>query len=99
MISQTNQKKWWSLVGIFMMSLLISLPIYSAQALAVSVQITKNSGQAGIPNYLNSVGDVWTVEAKVSNLGTGSSGTSSGSSTSGTETGTEVTPEQMQINI
>ncbi|MBI2666955.1 hypothetical protein HYX13_05060, partial [Candidatus Woesearchaeota archaeon] len=71
-----------SFIGIFMIMLVLSMPFYSAQALAVSVKITKNTGQAEIPSYLNSAGDVWTVEATVANLET-----------------TEVTPEQMQVNV
>ncbi|MBU0470626.1 MAG: hypothetical protein KJ984_04070, partial [Nanoarchaeota archaeon] len=60
-----NGTKMWSFIGLFMIALVISLPLNSANALALSVQITKNEGQAGIKNYIDATGDVWTVEALI----------------------------------
>ena len=65
-----TEKKAWSFAGIFMMMLIVSMPFYSAGALAASVQITKNQGEAGIETYLDAEGDVWTVEALIGGLGT-----------------------------
>ena len=36
-----------------MMMLVVSMPFYSAGALAATVQITKNQGEAGIETYLD----------------------------------------------
>ncbi len=52
-------------IGIVLIVLVLSLPIYSAQVLATSVQITKNQGQAAIPKFIDAQGDVWTVEATI----------------------------------
>ena len=64
-----NQKKVWSMVGLFVIALVVSMPIYSANAMAVSVQITKNQGEKGIDHYIDAKGDVWTVEALISDSG------------------------------
>ncbi|MBU0456851.1 MAG: hypothetical protein ABH824_06455 [Nanoarchaeota archaeon] len=65
-----NQQKMWSFAGLFMIMLVLSLPFYSADALAsIQVQITKNQGQAGIENYLDADGDVWNVEALITGAG------------------------------
>ena len=55
----------------FVIALVISLPFYSANTLALSVQITKNQGEAGIEGFLDAEGDSWTVNALIS----GSNGT------------------------
>lgn len=49
----------------FVITLVLSMPFYSASVLAASVQITKNQGEAGIENYLDAESDVWTVEALI----------------------------------
>lgn len=54
-----------TLLSFFVIALVVSLPVYSAKALAPSIQIVKNSGEANIENYLDAAGDVWTVEALV----------------------------------
>ncbi len=63
-----NPQRGWSIVGLFIIALVISIPVYSADALAASVQITKNSGEAGIRGYLDAQGDTWTVEATISGV-------------------------------
>ncbi len=60
-----NSKRSWSFIGLFIIALVVSLPFYSANVLAVSVQITRNSGQAGIPKFLDAQGDVWIVETTI----------------------------------
>lgn len=63
-----RRKNIWSVAGLFLILLVITMPIFSADAMAVSVQITKNSGQAGIEGVLDASSDVWTVEALVSGV-------------------------------
>ncbi len=60
-----DQKKSWSFVGLFMVILVLTIPFYAANALAVSVQITKNQGLAGMEHYIDAESDVWTVEALI----------------------------------
>jgi len=69
-MKQQNAKSILNLAALFMVVLVLSMPVYSASALAASVQITKNQGEAGIPQHLDAQGDVWTVEALISGLGT-----------------------------
>ena len=61
-----HQTKTWSFIGLFLISLIITLPFYSANALATSIQITKNTGEAGIDSYIDAQGDAWSVEALIS---------------------------------
>jgi hypothetical protein len=61
-----NAEKVWSYVGLFIIMLVVSLPINAADALAVSVQISKNQGGAGIEHFIDAQGDVWTVEVLIS---------------------------------
>src|SRR3989344_2912767 len=68
-MKQQNAKSIWSVIGLFMVVLVLSMPVYSASALAASVQITKNQGEAGIEQHIDAQGDVWTVEALVSGAG------------------------------
>ncbi|MBI4980491.1 hypothetical protein HZC30_02945 [Candidatus Woesearchaeota archaeon] len=64
-----NAQKSWSFIGLFIIALVISMPFYSADALAsIEVKITKNSGTGGIENYLDAQGDVWTVEALITGV-------------------------------
>lgn len=51
-----------------MITLVLSLPFYSANALATSLQITQNSGEDGINNYIDGQGDVWKVEASINGI-------------------------------
>ncbi len=58
-------KKIQSSVGLFLIFLIISMPIYSANAMAATVEVTKNTGVKNINGFLDSDGDTWTVEALV----------------------------------
>ena len=61
--------KPWCLAGLFLVILVLSMPFYSAQALAASIQITRNSGEDNLPGYLDAQGDAWTVEATITGSG------------------------------
>ncbi|MBI2581510.1 hypothetical protein HYV87_00075 [Candidatus Woesearchaeota archaeon] len=65
MKSKTS-KTIWNFAGLFIMMLVLSMPFYSASAMAAAVQITKNSGEEGVETYLDAEGDVWTVETLIS---------------------------------
>ncbi len=52
----------------FMVTLILTLPIYTANALAASLSITKNYGEDQINQFLDGQGDVWTVEATITGL-------------------------------
>ncbi len=67
----------------FMIFLIIGLPISSASALAGTITITKNSGQAGLDGFVNANDDIWSVEAAISNL----------------QPDETVAPENVQIKI
>ncbi len=69
--------------GLFMIFLIIVLPISSASALAGTITISKNSGQAGLDGFVNANDDTWSVEATVSGLVEGET----------------VAPENVQIKI
>ena len=58
----SKQKKGVSVLMIF---LILVLPIYSAQVLAVNVQINTNTGLAGVDGFIDATGDTWTVQALV----------------------------------
>jgi len=79
-----NAQKIWSMIGLFMVVLVLSMPVYSSSALAASVQITKNQGEGEIPNFLDAQDDVWTVEALISGAGISN---------------TSVKPEDVKIKI
>lgn len=64
-----KQKKYWSVAGLFIIMLVLTMPFYSAQALAASVQITKNAGEQNINRYLDAESDVWTVQATITGFG------------------------------
>src|SRR3989338_91877 len=68
-MNQKKQKQAWSAAGLFIIMLVLSMPFYSAQAMAASVQITKNAGEQNIPRYLDAQGDAWTVEATITGSG------------------------------
>lgn len=89
-----RQQRAWSFAGIFMILLVISMPFYSAEALAaINVQITKNSGQAGIDQFIDAKGDVWTVEATISGVGSTGSGNDSGSGSA------TIDPKDVRMKI
>lgn len=54
-------------IGLFIIALVVSLPVYSASVYAASISVTKNHGQAGIDGFIDGQGDVWTLEAQVTN--------------------------------
>ena len=58
----SKQKKGVSVLMIF---LILILPIYSAQVLALNIQINTNTGQAGIDGFIDAKGDIWTVQALI----------------------------------
>ncbi|MBS3123627.1 hypothetical protein J4437_03240 [Candidatus Woesearchaeota archaeon] len=51
--------------ALFIIALIISLPFYSAQALAANVNIVKNEGEKALPGYIDGAGDMWKVQAKI----------------------------------
>ncbi|MBT4538752.1 hypothetical protein HOC32_00540 [Candidatus Woesearchaeota archaeon] len=53
-------------MALFMVFLVITLPIYASSALAASVEITHNSGDANIPDYIDASGDTWQVDVQIS---------------------------------
>ena len=55
-------------ISMFMIFLVMTMPFYSASALAATVQITHNAGEQNIQGYLDAEGDVWTVKATVSGV-------------------------------
>ncbi len=55
----------WKFVSVFLLVLVISLPIYSANALAATVSITANHGEDNIEGYLDGQGDTWTVQTTI----------------------------------
>lgn len=63
-----KQKPLQKSIALFLISLVLTLPLYSAQALAINVNIVKNSGQANIEDYLDARGDIWTLEAVFTDL-------------------------------
>lgn len=68
-MDKLNQKRTWDVIALFMIILVIMLPVYSANGLAMAVDITKNYGEDEIWSFLDAQGDVWTVEAIVSGAG------------------------------
>lgn len=48
-----------------MIFLILVLPIYSAQVMAVNIQINTNTGQAGVDGFIDAKGDTWTVQALI----------------------------------
>ncbi|HIH11153.1 TPA: hypothetical protein HA241_03115 [Candidatus Woesearchaeota archaeon] len=52
-------------MALFMLTLIFTLPFYSADVLAVSVRVTHNSGQANIDSFLDAESDTWTVDVDV----------------------------------
>lgn len=56
----------WSFIGLFIICLIISMPFYSANAMATTLSINTNTGTAGIDGFINSESDTWTMQATVS---------------------------------
>jgi len=80
-----NEQRMWSFAGLFIIMLVISMPFYSANVMAVSLQISANHGEAGVNNFLDAEGDVWTVQATIKDelLTNGSS----------------ISPENVKMNV
>ena len=68
-MNHKNAQKCWSFAGLFIIALVLSMPFYSAEALAANVQVTKNQGESGIDTFLDGKGDVWALEALISGSG------------------------------
>ncbi len=51
--------------GLFMILLVLTMPFYSAQAMAASVRITRNTGGDGVANFIDGNGDTWVVDAVI----------------------------------
>ena len=66
--SERTYNRYISTIGLFIMCLMLSLPVYSAQTLAATVTITQNHGSDNFDGFLNGDGDVWTLEATLSNV-------------------------------
>ena len=64
-MNHQHQARIWSTIALFIIVLVITMPFYSAKVLAASVQITRNSGQANIPQFIDAQNDVWTVQATI----------------------------------
>ncbi len=60
-----GRKSLLNLTALFVIFLVISIPFYSADVLAVSVHISKNTGQAGIENFIDGQGDTWELQATI----------------------------------
>ncbi len=60
-----NAQKAWSIAGLFVICLVVSMPFYSASSLAASVSITRNEGEAGIEGFIDAQGDTWEVDATI----------------------------------
>ena len=52
----------------FLIFLILSLPFYSAQVFA-DLAVTRNTGNAGVPNFIDAAGDTWTLEVSARNTG------------------------------
>ena len=63
----THHNSFEKSIAVFIIALVVSLPLYSANALA-AIQITKNQGQQEIPNYVDANGDTWLLEARVTGV-------------------------------
>jgi hypothetical protein len=66
MIKKMDTKNPWNFAAIFMITLILTLPIYSASSYAsLNVQISKNEGEAGIWGFIDAESDTWKVEATI----------------------------------
>ena len=55
-------------MALLMIMLVLALPIYSANTLAIAVSVDKNTGDAGIPNFINGDGETWIVDVTFSDV-------------------------------
>ena len=49
----------------FMIFLIVMLPFYSSSAMAATITITKNTGDAGVPEFIDGQGDTWLVDVTI----------------------------------
>ncbi len=61
-------EQMYRVISIFIIALIVSMPIYAADAMASSVQVVQNHGEKGIEGALDAQGDVWKVQALVSGV-------------------------------
>jgi hypothetical protein len=52
-------------IAIFIAVLVLTLPFYSANAMAASVKVTSNFGEDGIEGYLDAESDIWNLEVEI----------------------------------
>ncbi len=66
MKSKTTQK-----MAMFIIFLVLTMPFYSASAIAsAQIQITKNTGSAGVDGFLDANGDTWQVVVDIAGIET-----------------------------
>lgn len=53
-------------IAFVLISLIVAIPFYVADAYAGSLTVTRSSGSAGIDKYFDGLGDNWIIEAKAS---------------------------------
>lgn len=70
-------------IAIFIICLVISMPIYSANVLATSVSVVENYGTDGHGGYLNAESDTWTLGVSITNI----------------DDGMEIIPEQVVLEV
>jgi hypothetical protein len=63
-----NHQRFNQLIGLWIIMLVIMLPIYSANVSAVSIRVTKNTGNAGVPKFIDGGGDEWVVETTIGEI-------------------------------
>ncbi len=97
--TKTTYEQWCRIVGVFIIMLIISMPIYAADVLAASVQITTNAGEKGIEGAIDGEGDVWKVDVLVSGVEASSAGGTGNAN--GTDAGSSgsIDPHDVVITI
>lgn len=60
-------QKVWSFIGIFIACLVITMPFYSANAMATSLSVADNYGNNQFDGFLDAEGDTWTLTASITN--------------------------------
>jgi hypothetical protein len=59
-----NQLNYLRSISIFMITLILTLPFYSAQSLA-AVDIVRNAGRNGVEGFADARGDLWGLDVRV----------------------------------
>ncbi|HLC74841.1 MAG TPA: hypothetical protein VJH88_03215 [Candidatus Nanoarchaeia archaeon] len=59
MVSKTHVLR---MCALWMIALVLSMPVYSAQALAASLQVQRNSGTDTVGGFVDAAGDTWTLQ-------------------------------------